>query len=293
MKYKKIHPKLALRNAKNTAFLFKKIIATSREKTTEGLLKKLHKLKSNILARKDEPIVKNTIHYILHNIKNYSIIKTKEELLKRACYATERLNESERQIAEIGSTKIRKGMVVMIHGFSPAVADILIESKKRGINFEVHILESRPSFDGRKAAVILAKNRIPVKYYADAALRQALKRADVMLIGADALSEHGQIFSEIGSELIAEMAQKYDVPVYAIADSWNFDKESAKEISLLTDLQSSKELWSNCPKNIIVLNYGFEKIHPSLITGIITEKGIYKPNHLIFEIKQNYPWMFR
>lgn len=289
----KLNLKQSLNEAKNIAFLFKKIIALSRDKTSEELLKKLHGQKRRLLSVKKQPLTINTVNYVLHGIQPRGILQTKEELLKRAVYALDRLNEADKSIAEIGSTKIKRGSVILVHGYSELVTDILLEAKRHGINFEVHVTEARPSFDGRKTAIILSKHKIPVKYYADAALRQSLKKADLILIGADAISEHGQVFAEIGSELIAEMAAKYNVPVYAVADSWTFDKDSAKELELMTDLQPTEELWSRKPKGILVLNYDFEKISPRLITGIISEAGIYKPHNFISDIRQKYPWMFR
>ena len=141
----------------------------------------------------------------------------------------------------------------------------------------------------RLMAEELVKHRIPVKYFSDMAARTALKKADIVLMGGDEIESNGKICSNIGSELIADIAEKYDIPVYICIDSWKFNN-SKKENN---ELRPRKELWSNPPKGISVINFDYEKINPILISGIITERGIYKPHHLISELKRQYPWIHK
>ena len=53
-----------------------------------------------------------------------------------------------------------------------------------------------------------------------------------------------------------------------------------------------KEVWEKQARNIKIHNPAFEKINPSLVTGIISELGIFPHQLFIEEVKTSYPWMF-
>jgi len=52
------------------------------------------------------------------------------------------------------------------------------------------------------------------------------------------------------------------------------------------------EVWPDAPKGVKIHNPAFEVSDPDDITGVICELGIYKPEALITEVKNAYPWMF-
>ncbi len=278
--------------AKKILLTFKKTVLSSKAANSNDLLRKLHFQKQKILARiPAKSVARNAVHYISHNIRRGNINTTKADLLHRIDEAISHISGSTMQIASIGSKKIKRGMVVYVHGFSESALSILIKAKREGINFEVHCTEERPYLEGKLFASALSKYKIPVKYYADLAIRQAMKRSDIVLMGANIISENGQVYGRIGSELIADVAERFDVPVYICADTWKYSREVSAEFDKNRSLRPQKEIWAKPPKSVTVLNYGFEKIHPWLITGIISEIGIYKPHQLIFELKKNNLWM--
>ena len=51
-------------------------------------------------------------------------------------------------------------------------------------------------------------------------------------------------------------------------------------------------MWQNPPKGVKIMNMAFERIEPNLVTGIISELGIYKHNIFSEELKRRYYWMF-
>jgi len=278
--------------SKKLLFSLKKIIITSRESDPEKLLKQLYAAESRAYPRIiTNPMTRNALVYIFHKFKPESISVTKSIFIQRIDNSINHLSNSFANIAAIGSKKIKKGMSVFVHGYSDSVMAVLLKAKKDGIDFEVHCTEEKPYCEGRPLATNLAKHKIPVKFYADLALRQALKRADIVMIGAKVIGGVGQVYGRIGSELIADVAERYEIPVYVCADTWKINKHVADEFDKSTKLMKEDELWSNPPKGIKILNYGFEKIHPWLITGIITEKGIYKIPNLLFELKKQNHWL--
>ncbi len=268
------------------------IISRTRKADISQLIKKLHEAKHTIFSKKNaEPMMKNAVNYITQPITTKTPSKAKEEILRRIQSSLSHVNESHKRIAEYGQGKIKNGMNVFTYGYSSYVLNLLIKAKEEGIKFRVITTQAMPSGSGKQLSSQLMKYHIPVRYYADAALRLAIKESDLVFLGAEVISSHGQIFNTIGSELVAEIANSNGVPVYICADSWKFNPAVTKEYESRETLRPAHELWSRSPKSISIMNYGFEKVHPKLITGIITEFGIYKPVHMLAMIKEQYPWI--
>ena len=99
------------------------------------------------------------------------------------------------------------------------------------------------------------------------------------------------VYNKIGSGLFAEIADKYDIPLYVCSDSWKFDPLSVYGFDEEIEKRDGKEVWMNPPPGIEVQNEAFEKIDSNLIAGIISELGVYKPEIFIEEVRRTYPWM--
>ncbi|MBW2966435.1 translation initiation factor eIF-2B [Candidatus Woesearchaeota archaeon] len=241
-------------------------------------------------TRPTEPAMRNTLNYVLSNIELTDYIYA--EIIKRIKEVNQHFDIIKKKIAQIGNKKIKNKMVVFTHCHSSTVIEILKQAKAHQKRFIVHNTETRPKFQGRLTAKELARVGIPVVHYVDSAARLALKKADIMLLGADAITSEGKVINKIGSELMAEVAEKWDVPIYICTDSWKFDPKSVFGFEETIEKRSSKEIWPTAPKGVLINNFAFEKIDPNLITGIISELGIYTPTVFVEEVKRAYPWMF-
>ncbi|OIO61398.1 hypothetical protein AUJ83_05035 [Candidatus Woesearchaeota archaeon CG1_02_33_12] len=289
---------LKVQGAENVAIeavkSLKEVIKESKSKNISGILADLYHAKNILfLARPTEPCMRNALNYVMHELDYDNPIELTKALCLKVDEVLERFDKNQRIIAQVGSRKIKNGSVVFTHCHSSTILKILKEAKKQGKRFEVHNTETRPLYQGRVTAKEVAKLGIPVTHFVDAAARFALKKADLMLIGADAITTEGKIINKIGSELYAEIANKYDIPVYACTDSWKFDTETIFGYEEEIEERKGKEIWKNPPKGVTVDNFAFEKVSPDLITGIISELGIYKPHIFIQEIRNNNKWMFK
>jgi len=280
--------------AKEAVKSLKDVVKESRSKNISGILADLYHAKNILfLTRPTEPCMRNALNYVMHDL-NYD---DPAELAKAICLKVnevlERFDKNQEIIAQIGSKKIRNGSVVFTHCHSSTIFEILKQAKKQGKKFEVHNTETRPLYQGRITAREISKLGVPVKHFIDAAARFALKKTDLMLIGADAITTEGKVINKIGSELYAEIANKFDIPVYACADSWKFDTETIFGYEEEIEKRRGDEIWKNPPKGVTIDHFAFEKVSPGLITGIISEFGIYKPHIFIQEVRINNRWMFR
>jgi ribose 1,5-bisphosphate isomerase len=264
----------------------------NKSRPRKDLLNMLFKAKSVLFqARPTEPMMRNSLNFILAHIEEEQ--EASEALKHRAEKFNQHFADAEKKIVEYTSRKISDNMVIFTHCHSSAVVNTLIYSKNHGKKFTVHNTETRPLFQGRKTAADLARHGIPVVHYIDSAARIALKKADLMLLGADAITSEGKVINKIGSEMFAEVAEKYDIPVYICTDSWKFDPLSIFGYEEEIEKRVPKEIWPYAPKGITISNLAFEKIDPKYISAIISELGVYKPSAFVEEVKKTYPWIIR
>lgn len=280
--------------ARSALYALKHKAANSKAITKGRFLNELGQAKSLLFSsRSTEPCMRNCLNFVLIHLDGIDIKALKAEFYLRLEKALLHLELTEQRIADIGSQKIRSGITVFTHCHSSTVINILKKAKQQNKHFEVHNTETRPKFQGRITAQELSKLGIPVTHFVDAAARYALKKSDIMLIGADAITSEGKVINKIGSELFAEIAHKFEIPVYVCTDSWKFDPASVFGYEEELEVRKAAEIWSRPPKGVHIHNYAFEKIDAELITGIISEIGIYRPEIFVEELRRNYGWMFR
>ncbi len=231
-----------------------------------------------ITTRPTEPCLRNAINFVLMDIK------------KNADLALKHFDDAEKMIATIGSRKIRNNDIVFTHCHSRAVMNILKEAAKTR-KFKVYCTETRPMFQGRKTATELAKSKIPVMLFTDAAGRYAIKKANIVLFGVDAITSEGKIVNKMGTEMYADIAEKFDIPVYFCTDSWKYDSMTVFGFEEAIERREAKEVWDRPPKGVEVSNIAFEMVEPELATGIISELGSYSAATFIEEVKKAYPWI--
>jgi ribose 1,5-bisphosphate isomerase len=261
--------------------------------TKTKFLDELEKAKQILFkSRPTEPCMRNALNFILHDLDASSLEKTKEKLNQRINQALAHIETAKDIIAEIGSRKLKNNSKIFTHCHSTFVMAILKKAKAQGKNFEVHNTETRPRFQGRITASELLKAGIPVVHYIDSAARLAIKKTDLMLLGCDAIDSECKIYNKIGSEMFAEIANKQDIPVYIATDSWKFDPKSVFGFNEEIEKREPQEVWPNAPKKLIIENYAFEKVDPELISGVISEIGIFKPEIFIEELRSKYRFMF-
>jgi ribose 1,5-bisphosphate isomerase len=264
----------------------------SKAKTAIYFLHEINHIKDQLFkTRPTEPLMRNSLNYVMAGIKFIHTEDIEKIIEKRVLEVLQHLEKSEETIANIGANKIKEGMVVFTHCHSSTVMNILRQAKKQGVKFEVYNTETRPNLQGRITARELAKQGIKVTHFIDSAARLALKDADIFLFGADAITSEAKIINKVGTELFAELASKHEVNSYCCTNSWKFDPATAFGFEEIIEKRFAEEVWKNPPKGVKISNYVFEKIDPNLVTGIISELGVYRPETFVEEVRRKYKWM--
>ena len=229
--------------------------------------------------RPTEPALRNVVNFI------------KDDPCKLGTQALKHFSESDKMMAEYGARKIEDGMTVFTHCHSSNVIAVLKKAKEEGKKFKVYCTETRPLFQGRKTAKDMAKLKIPVTMFVDSGARIALKDSDLFMFGADAITSEGKVVNKIGTEMFAEVADKYDTDSYCCTDSWKYDPETVFGKKEPIEIRNPGEIWKEQPKGVKIMNLAFEGVDPDLITGIITELGVHPPEVFVQEVRKAYPWM--
>ena len=162
---------------------------------------------------------------------------------------------------------------------------ILRNAKSKGINFEVYTTENRPLLQGRRMALALSQAGFKVQHSVDSSANHLIKKADLVLFTALAITEDESIIAPLGTQLCAEFGRKYDAITYCVASSRHISKQGMFSGNNL--LVKSKEIWDGHPQNILIHNNAFETVENRYVEGIISEFGVQQLSEFIRDSKKN------
>lgn len=154
--------------------------------------------------------------------------------------------------------------------------------------------ETRPRLQGaRLTAWELSQERVPCRIQADsaAAWMMAQGKVDAIVVGADRIAANGDVANKIGTYMLSLAAREHGVPMYVAAPESTFDMncptgreipiENRPEEEVLmaqgVDSQGQEHLIRIATAGVGANNPAFDVTPNHLITGIISEKGLWKP----------------
>lgn len=159
----------------------------------------------------------------------------------------------------------------------------------------VWVDETRPLNQGsRLTAWELKKAGVPFTLNIDSAAASLMRNGDVDLVitGADRITLNGDTANKIGTYSLAVLAKAHDIPFYIAAPYSTIDLEMETGDEIEIEQRSPLEVThfgnrQTAPDDIQVYNPAFDVTPNHLITAIITEKGIVKP-----DFRENIPLLF-
>ena len=276
---------LISRKAAKTISLFTQ---QTKAKTIQAYYSSLLRIgKGLISAQPDMVSIFNLVNSILIAVEEKKDKLTLEQLnnivRKKAGEFHKRSLESLERMAEFGQTLIFNGCTILTYSFSGGVFYILKKAKDKGKRFEVVVSESRPMFEGRKLALSLGKLGIPVTLVTDAALSLYVKKSDLVLVGADSISEKNFV-NKVGTYGLSLLAEEFGIPFYVASDKTKFISEKWRKSP--KPLADPEEVLSRKLKNVKTENQYFEEIPLLYCTKIITPYGFISPTQVPAEIRK-------
>lgn len=161
----------------------------------------------------------------------------------------------------------RRADVVLTYGRHRLVEKTLLYARKSGRQFEVLILDDPYDQSGQHMAKSLVREGIPTSYLPSLGgqLTEAVTRASLVLLGAEAFFANGAMYAPSGTNGIALSAKKLGKPVVALCETIGFDGER-----VAVDALTYNEI---DPDNIDSEGFRlmFDVTREDLITGVITE----------------------
>jgi methylthioribose-1-phosphate isomerase len=167
-----------------------------------------------------------------------------------------------------------------------------------GLNVHVWVGETRPRNQGASlTAWELAQHGVPHTVVADNAVGYLMQQGlvDMVIVGADRVTAHGDVCNKIGTYLRALAAQDNHIPFYAAVPTPTIDwtihdgaqieieHRHADELDVMQGLDAMGNVQQVriLPANAKVLNPAFDVTPAKLVTGIITECGVFAPSELM------------
>ncbi len=202
--------------------------------------------------------------------------------------------EACRAIGENALTLLRPGFGLLTHcnagslatsRYGTATAAMYL-GHERGYDFHIYCDETRPLLQGaRLTAYELANAGMDVTLQCDnmAGALMASGKIDAVLVGCDRVAANGDTANKIGTSVVAVLAKHYNIPFYVCGPMSTIDSSIACGADIPIEQRKPEEvtdMWYThpmAPKGIKVFNPAFDVTDHSLITAIITEKGIFYP----------------
>ena len=149
----------------------------------------------------------------------------------------------------------------------------------------VWVDETRPVMQGsRLTAWECDREGIPHRLIADVAAASIMARGDVDLVitGADRIAANGDTANKIGTYGVAVLARHHGVPFYIAAPLSTIDPTLPAGAAIPIEERDGDEVrrigtQQTAPARSPVFNPAFDVTPASLITAIITERGVFRP----------------
>ncbi len=220
----------------------------------------------------------NLVNSILYSVEELILTLSVEELAEFTKEKAEEFNYNSlysiQQIAQHGEKLIEDGFKVLTFSASGSILAILKKAKEEEKSFEVMACESRPMHEGRLLARFLGNAKIPVTLIADAAMGVFAPKVDLILVGADSISETSFV-NKIGTFCLCLLSKEYQVPLYVACERSKFISTAWLPVSF--DQGDPREILEEELLNVKVENPYFEKIPLLYCQQVITNEGFFSP----------------
>lgn len=200
-----------------------------------------------------------------------------------------------KKIGDYGAEVVPKGATILTHCNAGALATggygtalgVVRSAYAKDSTIKVFADETRPRQQGARLTTFeLAMDGIPVTLITDGMCSYFMNKGmiDMVVVGADRIAANGDAANKIGTYTVAIAAKYHNIPFYVAAPLSTIDISisSGKEIPI--EERSREEVTHIngkriCAEGVNIINPGFDVTPHDLIAGIITERGILRPDY--------------
>lgn len=202
-----------------------------------------------------------------------------------------------KRIGENGNDLISSGNSILTHCNAGALATVdhgtalapMREAHKSGKRIFVYVDETRPRLQGAKlTSWELINEGIDHAIIADNAAGRLMQsgEVDLVIVGADRVAANGDVANKIGTYEKALIAKDNGVRFYVAAPTSTIDFSLSSGTDITIEERSEYEVLTIdgtniAPEGARARNPAFDITPAELITGIITERGVHKPQEIV------------
>jgi methylthioribose-1-phosphate isomerase len=207
-----------------------------------------------------------------------------------------------KNIGKHGSELLNNGDIVLTHCNAGSLATVqygtalapIRSAIDQGKKISVIADETRPRLQGaRLTAYELQYDKIPVNVISDTSsgLLMQLGNIDKVIVGTDRVTSDA-VFNKIGTYLVALAAYDNNIPFYVAAPTSTLSlNETVNDVTIeqrdATEVSKVLGKVQIVPDGVECLNYAFDITPFRLVTGIITEDGVFTPDELLDKYKKH------
>jgi methylthioribose-1-phosphate isomerase len=196
-----------------------------------------------------------------------------------------------------GAELIQGGQTVLTHCNAGALATagygtalgVIRAAWEQGKKIQVIADETRPVLQGARLTVWeLMQDQIPVTLITDNMAGSLMRQGKIHLcvVGADRIAANGDVANKIGTYSVAVLAKAHGIPFYVAAPYSTIDLRTKSGADIPIEQRNPLEVTTIhgshpvAPTGVPVYNPAFDVTPAELISGIITERGVFKPHEL-------------
>ena len=178
---------------------------------------------------------------------------------------------------------IPEGGSILTQCFGETIIGTLIRSaREQGKSFRVYCAETRPYLQGaRLTSSCFAEMGFDTTVLTDNMIAYAMQNEgiDLFTSAADTIARDGHIANKVGSFQIAILAKYFGIPYYVTGIP---DREKKTKDDIVIEMRDPEQVLRyrgipNCLPQVKAVYPSFDVVPPHLISGVVTDQGIYVP----------------
>ena len=205
-----------------------------------------------------------------------------EALFQESINSLNRRYSAMNEVAKYLCDLIPDGGKVLTQCFAETIIGTMTRTlKDQGKDVKFYCTETRPYYQGaRLTATCISQMGFDTTVITDNMVAYTMENIgiDLFTSASDTITLDGHVANKVGTHQIALVAREFKVPFYVTGMP---DGEKKAKDDIVIELRDpSLVLGDHTARGVKAIYPSFDITPPELITGFVTDKGIYKPSDL-------------
>lgn len=205
-----------------------------------------------------------------------------EALFQESINSLNRRYSAMNEVAKYLCDLIPDGGKVLTQCFAETIIGTMTRTlKEQGKNVKFYCAETRPYYQGaRLTATCISQMGFDTTVITDNMVAYIMENIgiDLFTSASDTITLDGHVANKVGTHQIALVAREFKVPFYVTGMP---DGEKKAKDDIVIELRDpSLVLGDHTARGVKAIYPSFDITPPELITGFVTDKGLFKPSDL-------------